>query len=100
MEKIDRRDFQAIVLDVMNQVGTPTAGFSSECILNLPDACFDGAEIEPRAAEEAHHTSPHALDGHPRRSDSAGHLANHVREPHTMRRGEATLAQPFGIYRR
>ena len=100
MEEVDRRQFHAVALDVVDQVGAPAAGLASEGVLNLQHTGFDCGEIEARATEEGHHAGPHALDGHLRRGNSARHLADDVGESHAVRRGEAAIAQPFGIDRR
>ena len=100
VEEIDGRQFHGVALDVVNQVGSPAPGLASEGVLNLQHPGLDGGEIQSRTAEEGHHACPDALDGHPCRGDPARHLADDVGESHAVRRGEATLAQPFGIDRR
>ena len=100
MEEVYRRQFHAVVLDVVNQVGAPAPGLTSEGVLNLQHTGFDGGEIQTGATEEGHDAGPHALDRHPRRGDPARHLADDVGESHAVRRGEAAIAQPFGIDRR
>jgi hypothetical protein len=93
------REFHLVNCEIQNIVAHVELPIG-EGVLDLQHTGFDGGEIQACAADEGHHTGPHALDGHSCRGDPARHLSDHVRESHTVRRGEATLAQPFGVDRR